>query len=115
MGTFYMLNFAQAHCLLLILSVKHYSMVSARLTIYIGTVYEKKPGPMTQFSIPDIWKRYAELLNIRVGNSNTNVSRCLGINLRTVQGIRKGLYESSADYEGRAARKTHSDRFDKIS
>ena len=34
----------------------------------------------------------------------------LGVNLRTVQKIRKELDESNGDYEGRAARKPHCDR-----
>ena len=39
-------------------------------------------------------------------------SRCLLVNLRTVQKIRKELNESNGDYEGTAGWKSHSGHFD---
>lgn len=68
---------------------------------------------MTQFVPPQIWTRHGVLLGIRAGSSNKNISECLGVNLRTVQRIRKDFDESNGDYEGAAARKTHSARSDK--
>ena len=47
------------------------------------------------------------------GGLNKNISKCLGVNPRKVQGIRKEFGESNGDYEGTAARETHSAHSDK--
>ena len=44
---------------------------------------------------------------------NTNISECFGVNLRTVQRIRKEFGESNSDYEGTVVRKPTSGRSDK--
>ena len=38
------------------------------------------------------------------------ISECLGVNLKTVQMIRKELSQSNGDYKGTAAWKPHSNR-----
>lgn len=58
----------------------------------MGTMYEKK-STMTQFTLTEIWKRHAVLLDICTGSSNINISEFLGVNLRIVQRIRKELDE----------------------
>ena len=41
------------------------------------------------------------------------ILECLGVNLRTLQRIRKELDESNSDYEGAESRKPYSDGSDK--
>ena len=65
---------------------------------------------MPHFFLPQIWTRHTILTGIRAGSPNKNISECLGIKLRTVQRIRKETGESN--YEGTAARETHSARSD---
>ena len=48
------------------------------------------------------------MFDIRARSSNKNNSKCLAVKLRTVQIIRKEFEESNGDYEGTAARETHS-------
>ena len=65
---------------------------------------------ITRFVPPQIRTRHAALPGIRAGSPNKNISQCLRVSLRTVQKIRKELGESNGDYEGAAARETHSAR-----
>ena len=62
-----------------------------------------------QFTPPEIWKEHSVLLGIHTESSNTKISECLRVNLRTIQRIQKVLDESNGNYEGTAAQKPHSD------
>ena len=87
-------------------------LFTVQQTSHFATIYEESSN-MMQFTPTELWKRHAVLLGIYARSSNTKISECLGINLRTVQRIRKEFDESNGDYEGTAARKPHSDRSDK--
>ena len=65
------------------------------------------------FTPPEIYKRYAVFLGIHARCTNPKISECLGINLRTVQRIRKEFDESNDDYKSAAVHKPHSDRWNK--
>lgn len=54
---------------------------------------------MMQLTEQEIWKRYAMLLSIRGGSSNTNISEYLG----QCRLFGKDLDESNHNYEGTAA------------
>ena len=66
-----------------------------------------------QFPPPEIGKQYAVLLSIHAGSSNTKISYCLSVNLRTVQRIQKELNEFNGGYKGTVAQKPCSDYSDK--
>ena len=78
----------------------------------LGTICEKS-HIMKQFTPSEIWKPHAELLVIHTKSSNMNISKCLSVNLKTMQRIQKELDESTGDYEGTAAQKPHSNCSDK--
>ena len=65
---------------------------------------------MIQFTPPKIWIWHAVQLGINTGRP---IQRFQSVLVKTVQGIRKGLDESTDDYESTAAWKTLSDRFHK--
>ena len=79
----------------------------------MGTFCEEHSA-MTQFILPEIWKRYAVVLSIHAGSSNTKISQYLAVNQRTVQKIQKDLDESNSDYEGTAAWKPYTDSSDQM-
>ena len=60
---------------------------------------------MTQFTLPEIWKRHAVPFGILEGSFNIKISQYLGVNLMTVKRIIK---ESSIVYEGMSAQKLGS-------
>ena len=73
----------------------------------------RQAAPSRNASLHKIWTRHAVLPGIRAGNHIKNIWECLGVNLRTVHRFGKEFGESNGDYEGMAARKTHSSRSNK--
>lgn len=66
---------------------------------------------MTQFVLPEIWKRHAILLGIHVVSSSTNIS-VFGCQFKNSGEDSERADDSNGDYKGTADRKTHSDRSD---
>ena len=58
---------------------------------------------MIQFTPLKIWKWHTVLFAIHTGNTDTEISVCFGVNLTTVQRIRKQLNKSNGNYEGTKA------------
>ena len=54
---------------------------------------------MKLINLQKTWKRHAVLLDIHDEGFNTKISQCLGVNLSTMQTIRKKLDESNGDYK----------------
>ena len=68
---------------------------------------------MTKFVPPQIRTRHDVLPSIRLRSLNKNISKFWGVNLRTVQIIRKKFGEFNGDNEGTASQETRSARSDK--
>ena len=77
-----------------------------------SNVYEESTT-MTQFTPLKIWKLYAILHGIHFGSPDMKISRCLGVNMRTMQRIWKEMDEFNGCYENMLVEKSHFDRSDK--
>ena len=73
----------------------------------------KESSTMMQFTPPEIRKQHTILLGIYSGCSNTKISQCLTVDLKTVQKMWKELDKSNGDYKGTTTWKFHSDHFNK--
>lgn len=61
-------------------------------------------GDITYFTPLEIWRRHDVLPDIRAGSGSRNISECLYVNMRTLQGIQKKLDSSHCDFWRRELR-----------
>ena len=69
----------------------------------------KESSTIMQFTPPEIRKQHTILLGIYSGCSNTKISQCLTVDLKTVQKMWKELNKSNGDYKGTTTWEFHFD------
>ena len=88
---FYIFNLARVRCFFFVSTAQYYKL----------RLWEKQLHDVIHFSM-------LYCLAFVQWSPNKNIKECLGVNVRSVQRIRKEIGESNGDYGGMAARETHS-------